>query len=86
MSPYKVIYGKSCHLPVELKHGSWWAIRTLNNDLTTASEERRLQLSELEEIQSKAYESARLSKEKAKLIHDRMILWKDCIRHKSALT
>jgi len=79
MSPYRVVYEKSCHLPVELEHRSWWAIWTLNYDLTTAGEERRLQLSELEEIRSDAYESARLSKERVKLVHVRIILKKDFV-------
>ena len=60
MSTYRVVYGKPYHLPVELEHITWWAIRTLNYDLATTCEERRLQVSELEEIQSEAYESARL--------------------------
>jgi len=60
MPSYKVVYEKPCHLPPELEHRVWWAIRTLNYDLATTCEERRLQVSELEEIQSEAYESARL--------------------------
>ena len=46
-------------------------------DLTAAGEERRLQSSELEEIRSEAYKSARLSKKRAKLVHDKMIIRKD---------
>jgi len=72
-----MVDGKSCHLPVELKHRAWWAIRILNYDLTTTGEERRVQLSELEKIRSEAYGSARLSKETAKLVYNRMILRKD---------
>ena len=49
----------------------------LNYDLTEASEELRLQLSELEEIRAKAYESARSYKESAKLFHDKHILGKE---------
>ena len=77
MLPYRVIYGKRCYLPVELEHRDWWAIRIINYDLTAASEDRRLQLSELEEILCEACESARLSKERAKLVHDKMIIGKD---------
>jgi len=58
MSPYRVVYGKPCHLPIEIEHRAWWAIKILNYDLTEAGEERRLQLSELEKIRAEAYESA----------------------------
>jgi len=77
MLPYRVVYGKPCYLLVELEHRTWRAIRTLNYDLTIAGAGRRLQLRELEEIRSEVYESARLSKEMEKLVHDGIILRKD---------
>jgi len=77
MSPCRVVYGKPCHLPVEIEHRAWWAIKMLNYDLTEVGEERRLQLSELEEIRAEAYESARSYKERAKLFHDKHILRKE---------
>ncbi|GJW22518.1 reverse transcriptase domain-containing protein [Tanacetum coccineum] len=36
-TPYKLVYGKSCHLPVELEHKAYWTLKHANFDLKTAA-------------------------------------------------
>ncbi len=75
--PFCLVYGKSCHLPVELEHKAYWAIQILNFELKATGENRLLQLNELEEIQQDAYENAKIFKDKTKRWHKRRIARKE---------
>ncbi|GKC52707.1 reverse transcriptase domain-containing protein [Tanacetum coccineum] len=69
-TPYKLVYGKSCHLPIELEHRAYWALKHANFDLKTAGDHRKLQLNELNELRDQAYENSLIYKEKTKKLHD----------------
>ncbi|XP_028752710.1 uncharacterized protein LOC114712358 [Neltuma alba] len=76
MCPYQVIYGKACHISVELEHRSYWAVKSCNADLEEAGMNRLLQIQELEEMRLYAYNSLDIYKQKTKLVHDANILRK----------
>ncbi|GJW06664.1 reverse transcriptase domain-containing protein [Tanacetum coccineum] len=69
-TPYKLVYGKSCHLPIELEHRAYWALKHANFDLKTAGDHRKLQLNELNELRDQAYENSLIYKERTKKLHD----------------
>nr|GFA92340.1 reverse transcriptase domain-containing protein [Tanacetum cinerariifolium] len=68
-TPYKLVYEKACHLPVELEHMAYWALKHANFDLKTAGDHRKFQINELNELRDQAYENSLIYKEKTKRLH-----------------
>lgn len=73
MSLYHLVYGKACHLPVELGHKAYWAVTHCNFSIEETGAHRRLQLQKLEELQHEAYENFKIYKAKTKALHDSLI-------------
>ncbi|XP_074277429.1 uncharacterized protein LOC141601067 [Silene latifolia] len=73
MSPYRLLFGKPYHLPVELEHRAYWAVKPFNLQMSEAGLHKKLQLQELEEIRNDAYENASIYKAITRAWHDNMI-------------
>ena len=72
----KLVFGKTCHLPLEMEYKAWWVIKQLNCDMQRARLKRFLDLNEVEEMRNKTYISSKFSKDKLKRWHDQIVLRK----------
>ncbi|GKB35731.1 reverse transcriptase domain-containing protein [Tanacetum coccineum] len=69
-TPFRLVYGKACHLPVEIEHKEHWVLKQCNMDLTLASKSHLMQLNELVELRDGAYENTKIYKERTMKWHD----------------
>ncbi|XP_047176213.1 uncharacterized protein LOC124843498 [Vigna umbellata] len=76
LSPFQMVYGKACHLLVEMEHRALWTLKFLNYDSCDTAEKRRRQIIELEEIWLQAYDSSKNYKEKVKFYHHKKLVKK----------
>nr|GEV61891.1 reverse transcriptase domain-containing protein [Tanacetum cinerariifolium] len=91
-TPYKLVYGNACHLPIKLEHKAYWAHKHANFDLKTAGDHRKVQINKLNELRDQAYENSLIYKEKTKRLHaskikdrvfnigDRVLLFNSCLK------
>ncbi|GKE48217.1 reverse transcriptase domain-containing protein, partial [Tanacetum coccineum] len=40
-TPFRIVYGKACHLPIEMEHKAYWAFKKINLDLDSTGKHRK---------------------------------------------
>ncbi|GJZ10940.1 hypothetical protein Tco_0545699 [Tanacetum coccineum] len=81
-TPYKLVYGKACNLPIKLEHKAYWALKHANFDLKTTGDHRKLQLNELSELRDQAYKKLQLNElsELRDQAYENLLIFKDKIK------
>ncbi|GJR95357.1 reverse transcriptase domain-containing protein [Tanacetum coccineum] len=80
-TPYKLVYVKNCHLPFEIEHRAYWALKNCNPDLIAPGEKQIFQLHELDKFRHQAYKNSRLYKARTKVWHDRKLKMRKEFKH-----
>ncbi|GJW70429.1 reverse transcriptase domain-containing protein [Tanacetum coccineum] len=76
-TPFSIVYRKACHMPIEMEHKAYWALKKINLDLDAARKHRLLQLNQLDELRTEVYKHSRSYKERTKWWHDAKIMDKE---------
>ncbi|GJY74584.1 reverse transcriptase domain-containing protein [Tanacetum coccineum] len=82
-TPYKLLYGKNCHLPFKIEHRAYWALKNCNLDLISTGEKRMFQLHKLDEFRHQAYENSHLYKARTTVCHDRKLKMRQEFKHEN---
>lgn len=77
MSPFWLVYDKSCYFSVELEHRTFLKVKQCNIDLEKVGNHKKLQLNKREEILNEVYDNTWICNRKTKVVHDKMISKKD---------